>query len=159
VCYDFLEHVNIETALEFTKFLGKEEERIVWGAALTLLRNSFNKFRETEAFEEFKVTISIRCICAAETNLFLLLEIPCSKIGYNIGRNWLETTTWRNWSISNYLFLTKVAILINRILFAGAKVIFRATLLDWACAMEYTECATYASELYEDWLTDPITNP
>jgi len=39
------------------------------------------------------------------------------------------------------------------------KAIYRSDLMDWACAHESTLCASYASDLFDEWKLDTTTNP
>jgi len=51
-----VEFINIETALDFTKYLRAEPQIVVWNTVLTQLRPIFNKLTLTgDAFGAFKV--------------------------------------------------------------------------------------------------------
>ncbi len=41
----------------------------------------------------------------------------------------------------------------------GMAAIYRAKLLDWACAMELPSCLEYAQELFTQWQSDPNMSP
>ena len=65
ICYDYLflrpEFTEIENALSFTKYLGKETQIVVWNTVFTQLRGIFNKLTETgDAFDSFKVRFQIK---------------------------------------------------------------------------------------------------
>ncbi len=42
---------------------------------------------------------------------------------------------------------------------ASAQSILYAQLTDWSCALDSESCASYASQLFDEWQQNPTTNP
>lgn len=131
-----LGNVEIEAALEFTKYLEQEDHFTVWEVIFTQLRQAYNFAQTEDEHSAIRVRNYTGGIFRSTFNYDSLL------------------------ALQNYLApkirpaLEKIGLEQNNNVHIGALGILRTKLIDWSCALGDSFCVDYANKLYTEWGQD-----